>query len=141
MKEFTAHTTAELEAPARHIAGLLQKYPVAFFTGEMGSGKTTLIKAVCASLGSADSVSSPTFSIVNEYLYTGGSIYHFDLYRLKDASELWDTGFGEYIDSGSVCLIEWPALSVQWLKGAEVVQVTLHKEQEKRMIHIEITRI
>lgn len=80
------------------------------FRGEMGSGKTTLIKALCTELGSADDMSSPTFSIVNEYVYPQGRIFHFDLFRVKHIGELLDIGIDEYLASGSYCFFEWPEL-------------------------------
>ena len=77
--------------------------------GEMGAGKTTFIKAVCLQLGARDLVSSPTFSIVNEYFDSKGvPIYHFDFYRIKNTVELFDIGFEEYCRSGGYCFIEWP---------------------------------
>jgi len=78
------------------------------FTGNLGSGKTTLIRSICHFLGSVDNINSPTFSIVNEYSIPDGSIYHFDLYRLKNLEEAMDIGFEEYIYSGEYCFIEWP---------------------------------
>ncbi len=81
---------------------------ILLFYGEMGAGKTTFIKAFCAALGVEDTVSSPTFSIVNEYQSTKGIIYHFDFYRLKNQTEALDLGMEEYLDSGHYCLIEWP---------------------------------
>jgi tRNA threonylcarbamoyladenosine biosynthesis protein TsaE len=79
------------------------------FEGEMGAGKTTLIKQICKKLNVADSMSSPTFSIVNEYLTkTGESVYHFDFYRIKTETEALDIGIEEYFYSGSYCFIEWP---------------------------------
>ncbi len=81
---------------------------ILLFYGEMGAGKTTFIKAFCAALGVKDSVSSPTFSIVNEYHYPAGIIYHFDFYRLKNQTEALDLGLEEYLYSGNYCLIEWP---------------------------------
>ncbi|MCR9102011.1 MAG: tRNA (adenosine(37)-N6)-threonylcarbamoyltransferase complex ATPase subunit type 1 TsaE [bacterium] len=81
------------------------------FTGEIGAGKTTLIKALCRKLGSEETVSSPTFSLVNEYEdREGETFYHMDLYRLNDAEEALDIGIEEYLDSGRRCLIEWPGL-------------------------------
>jgi tRNA threonylcarbamoyladenosine biosynthesis protein TsaE len=78
------------------------------FEGEMGAGKTTLIKAICKSLGVMNAVQSPTFSIVNEYQTNSAEIiYHFDFYRLKNATEALDFGIEEYFDSGNVCLLEW----------------------------------
>lgn len=79
------------------------------FYGEMGSGKTTLIKALCAQLGVRDGMSSPTFSIVNEYLAADGrKVYHFDYYRIKSEAEAYDIGSEEYFYSGDMCFIEWP---------------------------------
>ena len=80
-----------------------------FFFGEMGSGKTTLIKAIGSESGVKEGMSSPTFSIINEYDAAGArKIYHFDLYRIKNESELMEIGANEYFDSNELCLIEWP---------------------------------
>ncbi len=79
------------------------------FYGEMGTGKTTLIKELIKQLGVTDIVSSPTFSLVNEYQSKNGeSIYHFDFYRIKDEEEAYDIGIEEYFSSNSWCFIEWP---------------------------------
>jgi tRNA threonylcarbamoyladenosine biosynthesis protein TsaE len=81
---------------------------VILFNGEMGAGKTTLIKALCNYLGIENPTSSPTFSLVNEYENTSGEvIYHFDVYRLKNQSEALDMGIDEYLYSGNWCFIEW----------------------------------
>jgi len=82
------------------------------FQGELGAGKTTLIKALCGELGVAGGTASPSFGIVNEYRTAGDEpVYHFDLYRLKDAAELDGIGFTEYIDSGKYCFVEWPEVA------------------------------
>lgn len=79
------------------------------FQGEMGSGKTTLIKAICRQLGVIESMSSPTFSIINEYeAQDGKRIFHFDFYRIQRESEAYDIGSEEYFYSGNYCFIEWP---------------------------------
>lgn len=81
------------------------------FYGEMGAGKTTFIKAICEELGVKDVITSPTFAIVNEYTDGHGNpIYHFDFYRIKKLDEVFDMGFEDYIDSGNICLMEWPEL-------------------------------
>jgi tRNA threonylcarbamoyladenosine biosynthesis protein TsaE len=91
---------------------IIDHYPdnrVFGFYGKMGAGKTTFIQSMCRVLGVTDVVTSPTFSIINEYITSDGeSIYHFDLYRLKSATELLDLGYEDYLFSGSYCLIEWP---------------------------------
>ena len=80
--------------------------------GEMGAGKTTVVKAICDELKVEDQVTSPTFAIVNEYTssITQEPIYHFDFYRIKKIEEVYDIGYEEYIDSGCLCLMEWPEL-------------------------------
>jgi len=82
---------------------------VILFQAEMGTGKTTLIKALCKALGVEDIISSPTFSLVNEYETTSGEqVYHFDFYRLKSETEALDFGVDDYLYSGSFCFLEWP---------------------------------
>lgn len=79
------------------------------FLGQMGAGKTTLIKAICGTLQVLDEVNSPTFSIVNEYLTaTDETLYHFDFYRLENEEEAYNIGVEEYFYSGNTCMIEWP---------------------------------
>ncbi|MBV6653532.1 MAG: tRNA (adenosine(37)-N6)-threonylcarbamoyltransferase complex ATPase subunit type 1 TsaE [Mameliella sp.] len=85
--------------------------PIWTFTGEIGAGKTTLIKSIGLALGAQDMVNSPTFSLINEYAdQQGNPFYHMDLYRLNETEEALDIGVEEYLDSGYRCLIEWPAL-------------------------------
>ncbi|MAW66059.1 MAG: tRNA (adenosine(37)-N6)-threonylcarbamoyltransferase complex ATPase subunit type 1 TsaE [Flavobacteriales bacterium] len=84
------------------------KRKIILFYGEMGVGKTTLIKEICQRLGVKENVSSPTFGIVNSYLGLEGEVYHFDAYRIESKSEAIDLGIEEYLYSGNWCLIEWP---------------------------------
>ncbi|WP_214227276.1 tRNA (adenosine(37)-N6)-threonylcarbamoyltransferase complex ATPase subunit type 1 TsaE [Pedobacter sp. B4-66] len=78
------------------------------FEGDMGAGKTTFIKVLAKALGIKELVSSPTFSIVNEYEGEGNTFYHFDFYRIKNLQEAYDIGYEEYFYSGNICFIEWP---------------------------------
>lgn len=81
------------------------------FYGQMGSGKTTIIRAICNEMGVADTVTSPTFTLVNEYRRQGTlPVYHFDFYRIKNITEVLDFGIEEYFDSGAPCFMEWPEL-------------------------------
>lgn len=99
----------ELEVVAREIAERTEDVHVWLFYGEMGAGKTTLIKAVGQAMGVFDPMSSPTFSIVNEYERKGrGVVYHFDFYRIRDEAEAYNIGVDEYFYSGNPCLVEWP---------------------------------
>ena len=97
----------QIEAVARELLEKTKSKTILFY-GEMGAGKTTLIKALLKSLGAKDNGSSPTFSLVNVYETSKGEINHFDFYRIKDESEAWDMGFEEYLDSGAWNFIEWP---------------------------------
>lgn len=99
----------ELDAVAHRLLAEGRERSVWLFAGEMGAGKTTLIKALCRVLGVVSMVQSPTFSIVNEYTtHEGHSVYHFDCYRLRNEAEALDIGIEEYFDSGNYCFIEWP---------------------------------
>jgi len=100
------------------------------FYGEMGAGKTTLIKALIKALGSEDIVSSPTFSLVNEYHTDQGKIYHFDFYRIEDETEVLDMGFEDYLDSDSWKLIEWPQ-KIENLLEADMQKVEVFMENNK----------
>ncbi len=95
------------------------------FRGEMAAGKTTFIKAICAALGVTDAVSSPTFSLVNEYeTARQETVYHFDFYRIQNEQEALDMGILDYLDSGNLCLIEWP-VNIKSLLPAAYLLVTL----------------
>ena len=102
---------------------------VAFY-GSMGAGKTTFIKAICDVLGVTDTVNSPTFAIVNEYLAASGeSVYHFDFYRIKKIEEAYDFGYEDYFYSGNLCLIEWPEL-IEELLPEDTVRVKIEEVDE-----------
>lgn len=106
--DFKVNQPADLRDVA---ASLLRNFPQSrnfLFFGELGAGKTTLIKALCSIMGVTDAVSSPTYSIVNEYACTRGKVYHFDFYRLKVETEALDMGYEEYLYNDDYCLIEWP---------------------------------
>ena len=99
----------KLEDAARALLTQLSGCKKIAFQGEMGSGKTTLIKALCRELGVVDGMTSPTFALINEYFtISGDSIFHFDLYRIEDITELYDIGYEDYFFSDSFCFIEWP---------------------------------
>jgi tRNA threonylcarbamoyladenosine biosynthesis protein TsaE len=98
----------EIDAVAAKILALPLKN-IILFHGQMGAGKTTLIKALSKQLGVTDMTGSPTFSLVNEYgTNDGKTLYHFDLYRLNSEEEAYDMGIDEYFYSGNLCFIEWP---------------------------------
>ena len=108
------------------------------FEGEIGVGKTTLIKKILKNLKVKDLVKSPTFSIVNEYLTSDNKIiYHFDFFRLKNKIEVLDMGFEEYLDSSNFCFIEWPKY-IQKLLPSDVTKIKMeYLDESKRKIIIE----
>jgi len=108
MKSVSINSITELPLVAKQLLTYANGDKFFIFEGEMAAGKTTFIKAFCEEIGIKDVVSSPTFSIVNEYESETGPVYHFDFYRLKSQQEAFDIGYEEYFYSGNYCLIEWP---------------------------------
>ena len=93
-----------------------KKYSIIRIDGEIGSGKTTLIKSLCKSLGVRENVSSPTFSLVNEYLINKkDKIFHFDFYRIKNPYEALDIGLEDYLESNHLCILEWGQVVSEYL--------------------------
>lgn len=98
---------SEIDSVAMQLLSRVKSKTLLFY-GDMGAGKTTLIKALVKALGAADLASSPTFSLVNEYHTDKGKIFHFDFYRIKDETEALDMGIEDYLNTNSWKLIEWP---------------------------------
>jgi len=103
----------------------------------MGSGKTTFVTALARMLGTPDHVSSPSYSIVNEYESSDGKkLFHFDFFRVKDIYEILDIGFEEYIDSGNLCLIEWPELVENFLPEKHLIINIQNPDKETRIFNV-----
>lgn len=108
---------------------------ILLFYGSMGVGKTTLIKAIVKTLGSDDEVSSPTFSIVNEYELNNDKIYHFDLYRIKDLEEAYNFGIEDYINSNHWIIIEWPEKIEEILADdIDIINLKIASESKRNLI-------
>ena len=135
------------EAAREFISHIGERRVFAFY-GKMGAGKTTFVKAICEELGVQDVITSPTFAIVNEYETPsnspclggdqksslsredlGGSIYHFDFYRIKKLEEVYDMGFEDYFYSGALCFIEWPEL-IEDILPDDAVRVTITEQED-----------
>ena len=128
--ELHINNLADIRTIARQFIDAMEGRTIFALYGKMGVGKTTFTKALCEELGVQDVINSPTFAIVNEYEDGHGSpIYHFDFYRIKRLTEAYDIGFEEYLDSGCLCLIEWPEL-IEDLLPEETVRVTIEEQED-----------
>ncbi len=117
-----------------------KKHAILCFEGEMGAGKTTLVNAICKHLGVAHKTSSPTFSLINEYLdQHNKSIFHFDFYRLNQPTEALDFGALDYFDSGNLCLIEWHQIILNYLPSPyHLIKINKTDENHRTLEFLEV---
>lgn len=135
-KTITIKSLEQLPHAAKEITNFCSKENIFAFYGEMGSGKTTLIKTICIELGVTDNTSSPTFSLINEYQTKDNKkIYHFDFYRIKNENEAYDLGYEDYFYSGAYCFIEWPE-KIASLLPKEYVKIHITEMDGSRIITI-----
>ncbi len=132
----TSEKVEELPSIAKDILKFCSNKKKFLFYGQIGAGKTTLIKELSLQLGVVDVVSSPTFSIVNEYIISNKSkIYHFDFYRLKDEHEAFDIGYEEYFMGDDYCFVEWPE-NISNLIEDDMVKIKINLDGKIRLIEI-----
>ena len=137
MKRIEIDSLSDLDLVAEQIILSLDGRDVVLFRGGMGAGKTTLISRIVALLGAEDTVTSPTFALVNQYEGDSRRIYHFDFYRIERIEEVFDFGYEEYFYSGDLCLVEWPEkLEALSPDDAMVVRIEVGDE-ENRIFEIE----
>lgn len=118
---------------AKQLLNFAKEQRVFLFDAPMGAGKTTFIKSLCQVLNVTDNMSSPTYSIVNEYhTNTKLKLYHFDLYRLKSSEELFEIGFEDYVESGNYLFIEWPELAMPFLDS--YLRIIINTENNNRYL-------
>ena len=135
-KTLYSENLEQLNSIAKQILAYASNHKKFAFYGEMGVGKTTLIKALSLHLGVIDIVTSPTFSIVNEYqIYKNKKIYHFDFYRINDEKEAYDMGYEEYFFGNAYCFIEWPE-KISNLIEDDMVQIRMNVVENKRRIEV-----
>lgn len=129
--EIKIQSPAQLPEAAKQFVQAMDQNTVFAFYGKMGAGKTTFIKAICDCLGVVDTVTSPTFAIVNEYQSdtVHYPIYHFDFYRIKKLEEVYDMGYEDYFYGGGICLIEWPEL-IEDLLPEDAVHVDIKENED-----------
>lgn len=135
---FTINSIEELENVSDKIIQLTESNAIFCFYGNLGAGKTTLIKLICEKLSVSDSISSPTYPIINEYQYPDGIIYHIDLYRLKSIDEALNIGLEEYLYSGNLCFIEWPD-NFESILPDKHIKIKITKFDEYRNIELSTT--
>lgn len=134
--KFFVNCISDLKEVAVEVLKLSEVKNIICFYGEMGVGKTTFIKEICKELEVIDNVSSPTFSIVNEYKTKNDKlVFHFDFFRLETEEEAYDMGYEEYFYNDNLCLVEWPE-KIKSLLPNEILKVEMIKENEKRIIEI-----
>ncbi len=105
--QYITNSPAQTEAVGEALAKCLQPGTVIAYLGDLGAGKTAFTRGLARGLGCDDSVTSPTYTIVNEYLSGRMPLFHFDMYRLRSSEELWDIGWEDYLERGGVCAVEW----------------------------------
>jgi len=130
-------TIEEMRLMAVDIVSHYPEYSIVLLKGDLGAGKTTLAQMICEIFGVKEQVTSPTYTLVNEYETANEHVvYHFDLYRLQKEDELQGIGFLEYIDSGNICLIEWPEIASKYLHDLPYIEVIIHKHEEGREVEL-----
>ena len=136
--EFITNSAAETRGLGKRLGEKLQPGSVVAFTGDLGAGKTAFTGGLAEGLGVTDRVTSPTFNIVNEYEGGRLPLFHFDLYRLENADELFDIGWEDYLARGGICAVEWSERAVEAMEGKVIrVHIARGADDDQRRITVE----
>ena len=130
---FTTTSPAETEAVGAALAKILTPGTVLAYRGDLGAGKTAFTRGLAKGLGCTDMVTSPTYTIVNEYLSGRLPLFHFDMYRLASADDLWDIGWDDYLDRGGVCAVEWSENVDDAMENAIFITIEKTGEDSRRI--------
>ena len=134
--QFLTNSPEQTEAVGMALARVLEPGTILAYKGDLGAGKTAFTRGLAKGLGCKDMVTSPTYTIVNEYLSGRMPLFHFDMYRLASSDDLWDIGWEDYLERGGVCAVEWSENVADALEGA--ISVTIEKlGEDSRRITIE----
>ena len=134
--EFLTHSPAQTEALGAALGKLVESGSIIAFSGDLGAGKTAFTRGLARGLDCREQVTSPTYTIVNEYLGGRLPLFHFDMYRLASSDDLWDIGWEDYLERGGICAVEWSENVDDAMENA--VYVTIEKTgEESRRITIE----
>ncbi len=135
MKDFYISTEDELIKPVKWLFENMRDKHIICLEGQLGAGKTAFVKQVIAHLKSKDEVSSPTYSIINEYHYDEGKLYHMDLYRLNSIEEALNIGIEEYLDAKNLCFIEWAELIAPILPESFInIKIEVQEDASRKLI-------
>ena len=133
MMQITTHSADETQALGQKLASRLAPGDVIAYFGDLGAGKTAFTRGLAQGLGITDPVTSPTYTIVNEYLGGRLPLFHFDMYRLSSADDLFDIGWEDYLDRGGVCAVEWSENVTEAMAGAVSVTIDVLGENTRRI--------
>ena len=131
--EFITNSPAETEAVGQRLAKILMPGTVIAYTGDLGAGKTAFTRGLARGLGCDDLVTSPTYTIVNEYLSGRLPLFHFDMYRLHSSDDLWDIGWEDYLERGGICAVEWSENVTDAMERAIWVRIEKISDESRRI--------
>ena len=131
--EFITNSPEQTEAVGAALGKVLQPGTILAYRGDLGAGKTAFTRGLARGLGYTEPVTSPTYTIVNEYLGGRLPLFHFDMYRLRSADDLWDIGWEDYLDRGGVCAVEWSENVAEAMEGAIRVRIEKLGEDRRRI--------
>ena len=131
--EFITHSPEQTEAVGAALGKRLSPGAVIAYQGDLGAGKTAFTRGVACGLGAKESVTSPTYTIVNEYLSGKYPLFHFDMYRLASSDDLFDIGWEDYLDRGGVCAVEWSENVADAMEGAIIVTIEKLGEDSRKI--------
>lgn len=134
--QIVSNAVEETESVGARLAGQLPAGAIIAFTGDLGAGKTAFVRGLARGLGIDERVTSPTFTIVNEYEGGTKPLFHFDLYRLNDAEELFDIGWEDYLIRGGICAVEWSERAGELMEDAIHVDISRGQTDDQRIITI-----
>ena len=131
--EFITHSPEETEAVGAALGRLIPAGTVIAYCGDLGAGKTAFTRGLARGLGCAEQVTSPTYTIVNEYLSGRAPLFHFDMYRLGSADDLWDIGWEDYLDRNGICAVEWSENVREALEDPMSVRIDKLDDETRRI--------
>jgi tRNA threonylcarbamoyladenosine biosynthesis protein TsaE len=130
---YITNSPAETEMIGQKLAQHLKPGSVIAYTGDLGAGKTAFTRGLARGLGCGDIITSPTYTIVNEYLSGRIPLFHFDMYRLRSSDDLWDIGWEDYLDRGGICAVEWSENVMDVMENAIFVRIEKTGDESRRI--------